>query len=137
MKPIITYETVQQDNNHEVRVYAVLNKDFVVALTHSNLMEIFGTTPAGDVIFADDGRDFAIIMDADKNEKELTEAIDVVNDKGIETEIRSDRIENKLGIGPDINTTSSSLEEVYAKVKGWLEGHDFAPHGADIIEFPN
>ena len=136
MNPILTYETVRESEG-DVRVYAIMNKDFVSALTHPNLLRVFGPVADRFVVMADGGKEFALVVDADRNESALTEAIDLVNETGIETDIRTRQVENRLGFGTDINTTAASLEDVLKKVEGWLLMGEFAPEPAEVLEFPH
>lgn len=136
MNPILTYETVRESEGG-VRVYAIMNKDFVSALTHPNLLRVFGPVADRFVVLANGGREFALVVDADRNESALTEAIDLVNETGVETDIRTRQVENRLGFGTDINTTATSLEDVLKRVEGWLIRGDFAPEPAEVLEFPH
>lgn len=135
MRPILTYETVNS-SEEGMRVYAIMNKDFVSALTHVNLLRVFGPVADRFVVMGEGGS-FALVVDADRNESALTEAIDLVNETGIETDIRTSQVENRLGFGVDVNTTASSLEEVLKRVEGWLDRGEFAPEPAEVLEFPN
>lgn len=135
MKPIVTYETIRQTDGN-MKVYAVMNKSFIEGLTVPDMKRLFPDEDGRFVLISSNKEHFAMVIDADKHEKGLTEAIDTLNDRGPEVNIRTKPIENRLGFGTDINPTANSLEDALKRVNSWLEAGTFAPEIEDTPEFP-
>lgn len=138
MKPVLTYETVKEDG--DIKVYAVMNKDFLGAISRDKVFKEFSPEKGGYPVFVsglpEASNNFALVVDADKSENAITEAIGVIQDQGIEVDIRTESIENRLGIGPDITSTARNIQDVLAHVEGWLRKGVFAPPPVAVPEFP-
>lgn len=135
MNPIITYETVRETDGN-MKIYAVMNKPFIEGLTFPDTERLFQQKDGRFVLISEDSANFALVVDADSNESGITEAIDILNDRGTEVEIRTEAIENRLGFGTDINPTARSLSEALQHVKSWLDAGTFAPEPEPGFEFP-
>lgn len=134
MSAVITYETVREDTGN-IRVFAVLNKNVLEDLGEDKMKELFyGRDGCYPVVSRN--ADFALIVDADLNEEQITIAIDILNDSGKGVDIRTQQIENRMGLGTDINPTAKSVLEVVARVEGWLESGKFAPVPDDAPAYP-
>lgn len=136
-KPVITYETAPNQEG-EVKAYAVLNKDFIISMRQEGLNRIFGnSSEAISIVMDDEKGDFAFIIDADAFEEQITEAVNLVSEVEPGIVIDTASVENRLGLGTDINITATSLDDIEQKVKGWLATGEFAPNEEQNMEFPS
>jgi len=134
MSAVITYETVREDTGN-IRVFAVMNKSALEDLGEDKMKELFyGRDGCYPVVSKN--ADFALIVDADLNEDQITVAIDIMNDNGNGVDIRTQQIENRMGLGTDINPTAKSILEVVERVESWLENQKFAPAPEDAPAYP-
>ncbi len=135
MNPILSYETVRE-NAGDLQVYAVMNKPFIETLTFDDLKRLFSAEEEIFLLTSGDRSHMAFVLNADRNETAITEAVDIVNERGPETEIRTESIENRLGFGTDINVTALSLEQALLNVQLWLDAGLSGPVQDDTPEFP-
>lgn len=134
MTPILTYEIMRAETGVN-RVFAVMNTRFIQILGYPEIDRLFGKAEDKFMLISGDNN-FAMVVDADKNEDLITEAIDIVNEDGIDVEIRTKNIENHLNFGSDVNLTANSVQEILQNVQKWLDAGVFAPEAEDVMEFP-
>lgn len=120
MTAAVTYEMTTGSSGSGV-VYAVLNDEFVKALTIERLFGLVQDKSTAIPVVSDNRGKFAVVLDADKNASALTEMIDVVNEVS-ETRISVDNIRPMMSRGKsDVMPTAGSVEEIIRRVKDALD----------------